>query len=61
MTSNAGYLILINIIQGKVLLSPELYYVIMVYYNCFLIRSSAPFSSRDTCACEIPISSAISI
>jgi hypothetical protein len=30
-------------------------------YICFRICSRAPFSSLDTCACEIPISSAISI
>ena len=29
--------------------------------SCLRIRSSAPFSSRETCACEIPISAAISI
>ena len=30
-------------------------------YMCFFICSSAFFSSRDTCACEIPISPATSI
>ena len=30
-------------------------------YNSFLIFWSAPFSSLETCACDMPISSAISI
>lgn len=29
--------------------------------KCFRICASAPFSSLETCACEIPISSAISV